>query len=151
MLTTNRPPVYVIAACISGAIACGLLCWNSTLKSDAEPTTCDLVFLLAYQCLSFFSYLGGLWFFSRRSNFSKPETIVVLFLISAFGTTVTFVASSVQIWATYHLELGWFLRQSSVALLLYNGGMLVTVYTAAIVGFVVTLPLRRGTRNVAGS
>ncbi len=150
MHTTNRPPVYVIAACILGAIACGFLCWNSTLRSDAEPTTHDSLFLLGYQCLSFLSYLGGLWFFSRRSQFSRAEVIVVLFLISTFGTTVTYVASSIQIWATHHLELGWFLRQSSVALLLYNVGLLVIVYSAAIVGFVLTLPFRNGTRNVAG-
>jgi len=150
MHTTNRPPVYVIAACILGAIACGFVCWNSTLRSDAEPTTRNFVFLLGYQCLSFLSYLGGLWYFSRRSNFSRAEVIVVLFLISAFGTTVTHVASSIQIWTSHHLEPGWFLRQSSVALLLYIVGMLVVVYVAAIVGFVLTLPFRNGTRNVAG-
>jgi hypothetical protein len=150
MQTNNRPPLYVIVACILSAIACGFLCWNFTLRSDAEPTTRDYLFLLVYLCLSLMSYLGGLGLLARLSHFRGTEVIVVLFLISVAGTTVPYVASSVQIWATHSLELASFLRQSAVAWVLYNGGMLGFMTVVATVAFIVTLPFRPATRNVAG-
>ena len=148
--TQQRPPVFVIVSCVLSAVVFGFICWNSTLRSDAEPTTRDYLFLLLYQCLSLISYLGVLWFFARLSNFRGTEIIVVLFLISVFGTIVPYVASSVQIWANHQLELGWFLRQSAVAGLLFNVGMLVMMAVTSTVGFLFTLPFRRATRNVAG-
>jgi hypothetical protein len=148
--TQRRPPVFVIVSCFLSAVVFGFICWNSTLRSDAEPTTRDYLFLLLYQCLSLISYLGALWFFARLSSFRGTEIIVVLFLISVFGTIVPYVASSVQIWANHQLELGWFLRQSAVAWLLFNVGMLVMMAVTSTVGFLLTLPFRNATRNVAG-
>lgn len=148
--TRQRPPVFVIVACVLSAVVFGFICWNSTLRSDAEPTMRDYLFLLLYQCLSLISYLAALWFFGRLSNFRGTEIIVVLFLISVFGTIVPYVTSSVQIWATHQLELGWFLRQSAVAWLLLNVCMLVMMAVTSTVGFLFTLPFRRATRNVAG-
>jgi hypothetical protein len=148
--TRQRPPVFVIVACVLSAVVFGFICWNSTLRSDAEPTTRDYSFLLLYQCLSLISYLAALWFFTRLSNFRGTEIIVVLFLISIFGTILPYVATSVQIWATHQLELGWFLRQSAVAWLLLNVGMLVMMAVTASVGFLLTLPFRHTTRNIAG-
>ena len=150
MQTNKRPPLYVIVACVLSAIACGCLCWNFTLRSDAEATTRDYLFLLLYLCLSLMSYLGGLWFFARLSRFQGTEVLVVLFLVSVFGTTAPYVASSAQIWTTHSLELAWFLRQSAVAWVLYNVGMLVFMTVVATVTFIVTLPFRPTTRNVAG-
>jgi hypothetical protein len=48
------------------------------------------------------------------------------------------------------LELGWFLRQSAVAWLLFNVGMLVMMAVTSTVGFLLTLPFRNATSNVAG-
>jgi uncharacterized membrane protein len=149
--TRQRPPVFVIVACVLSAVVFGFICWNSTLRSDAEPTTRDYLFLLLYQCLSLISYLVTLWYFGRLSDFHGTETIVVLFLISVFGTIVPFVASSVQIWTTHQLELGSFLRQSAVAWLLLNVVMLVMMAVTSTVGFLLTLPFRNGARNVAGN
>jgi len=149
--TKQRPPVYVILACVLSALVFGFICWNSTLRSDAEPTTRDYLFLLLYQSLSLISYLATLWFFGRLSNFHGTEIIVVLFLISVFGTIVPYIASGVQIWTTYQLELGWFLRQSAVAWLLLNAGMLVIMAVTSTVGFLLTLPFRIGARNVASA
>jgi hypothetical protein len=148
--TQQRPPVFVVVACVLSAVVFGFICWNSTLRSDAEPTTRDYLFQVLYQCLSLISYLALLWFFGRLSSFRGTEIIVVLFLISVFGTIVPYVASSVQIWANHQLELGWFLRQSAVAWLLLNVGMLVMMALTSTVGFLLTLPFRRATRNVAG-
>jgi len=94
--------------------------------------------------------MSVLWFFGRLSNFRGTEIIVVLFLISVFGTVVPYIASSVQIWVNHQLELGWFLRQSAVAWLLLNVGMLVMMAVTSAVGFLVTLPFRQTTRGVAG-
>src|SRR5437764_504822 len=116
--THQRPPLFVIVACVLSAAVFGFICWNSTLRSNAEPTTRDYLFLLLYQLLSLISFLAALWYFGRLSDFRGTEILVVLFLISVFGTVVPYVASSVQIWATHQLELGSFLRQSAVAWLL---------------------------------
>jgi|GEM_PF-2520055 len=148
--TRQRPPVFVIVACVLSAVASGFICWNSTLRSDAEPTGQEYLFLLLYQCVSLISYMSVLWFFGRLSNFRGTEIIVVLFLISVFGTVVPYIASSVQIWVNHQLELGWFLRQSAVAWLLLNVGMLVMMAVTSAVGFLVTLPFRQTTRGVAG-
>jgi hypothetical protein len=145
----KRPPLFVIVACIVCSIAFGFLCWNSTLSSDAEPTTRDYLFLLLYQCLSLVSYLAALWYFGRLSNFRGTEVIVVLFLISVSGSVVPYVASSVQLWANHQLEIGWFLRQSIVAWLLMNVAMLALMAVTSMVGFLLTLPFRHQTRHVA--
>ena len=148
--TQKRPPVFFVVACVLSAVVFGFICWNSTLRSDAQPTTRDYLFLLLYLCLSLISYLVALWFFGRLSNFRGTEIIVALFLISVFGTVVPYVASSVQILANHHLELGSFLRQSALAWLLLNVGMLVMMAVTSAVGFLVTLPFRHATCNVAG-
>ena len=148
--THQRPPLFVIVACVLSAAVFGFICWNSTLRSNAEPTTRDYLFLLLYQLLSLISFLAALWYFGRLSDFRGTEILVVLFLISVFGTVVPYVASSVQIWATHQLELGSFLRQLAVAWLLLNVGMLVTMAVTSTVGFLLTLPFRHPTRNVAG-
>jgi hypothetical protein len=145
----KRPPLFVIVACVVCSIAFGFICWNSTLRSDADPTTRDYLFLLLYQYLSLISYLAVLWFFRRLSNFRGSETIVVLFLISVLGTVVPYVVSSVQIWANHQLQLGWFLRQSVVAWLLMNVAMLALMAVTSMVGFLLTLPFRHQARHVA--
>ena len=149
MATHKRPPVFVIVACVICAIAFGFLCWNSTLRSDAEPTTQDYLFLLLYQCLSFVSYLSALCFFRRLSDFRGTAIIPALFFISVFGTIIPYAASSIQIWANHQLELGWFLRQSVVAWLLMNIGMLLVMAFTSMVGFLLELPFRHQTRNDA--
>ena len=146
----NRPPLFVIVACVLCALAFGYICWNSTLRSDAEPIGRDYLFLLLYECVSLFSYLGALWFFARLSHFRGTEIVVVLFFISVLGTVIPYVASSVQIWVNNQLDLGWFLRQSAVAWLLLSGGMLVLMAVTSTVGFLLTLPFRQPTRPVAG-
>jgi len=150
MSKRKYPPLFVIVACVVCAIALGFTCWNRTLRSDAEPTSRDYWFLLLYQLLSFISYFFALWFFSRLTEFRGTEVIVVLFLISVSGTIVTYVASSIQIWVYHQLELGWFLRQSAIAWLLLNVGMLILMMVSATAGFLLSLPFRRRVHTVGG-
>ncbi len=145
----NPPPEYVVAACVLCAIAGGYLCWNFTLRSDAQLTLRDFSFLLLYECLSLVSYLEALWCFGRISRFKGTEVIVALFFISVFGATVPYVASSVHFWATHSLELGSFVRESAAAWVLYNAGILVFMGVVATVAFLITLA-RQATRNVLG-
>jgi len=146
----NRPPVFVIVACVVCALTFGGICWNSTLRSDALPTSRDNLFLLFYEGLSLVSYLATLWYFNRLSTFRGTEIIAVLFLISVGGTVAPYVTSSVHIWATNYLELGPFLRKSAMAWLLLNVGMLVLMFVTSTVGFLLTLLFRQTTRGVAG-
>src|SRR5438067_2385587 len=92
--TGQHPPVFVIVSCVLSAVMFGFICWNSTLRSNAEPTTRDYLFLFLYQFLALISYLAALWCFGRLSHFRGTEIIVVLFLISVFGTVIPYVASS---------------------------------------------------------
>ena len=139
-----------MVVCLICAVIYGLFCWNSTFKSDAEPAGADYLFLIVYQCLSLLSYLGILWLFARRSTFRGLEPFVVLSIVSVVGTVVPYVASSIQIWLKYRLELGWFLRQSAIAGLLHLGGMWLVTMFIYTTFFLLTWPLRRVTRNLDG-
>jgi len=147
--TRNRLPLFVIVVSLICAVIYGFVCWNSASKSDAEPTSYDYLFLALYQCLSVMSYLGALWLIGRRSTFRGLETIVVLFLVSIAGPIVPYVASCIEVWTKYQLELGWFLRHAAVAGLLHIGGMLLVMIFTYTTLFLLMLPFPSA-RNLAG-
>ena len=146
----NRVPVFVSVACVLCSLTFGLICSNQTLGSDGVATSRDYLFLILYECLSLASYLSALWFFKRLLNFRSTEIVPALFLISVLGTIIPYAASSIQIWVEHQLELGWFLRQSAVAWLLLNVGMMLMMAVTAMVGFLLSLPFLRK-RSVAGT
>src|SRR5215831_12777280 len=137
-LPRNRPPLFVVIACVLSAIIFGSICWDQTLRSDAATTTGDYLFLILYECLSLISYLALLWYFARLTKFRGGETVIALFLISAGGTGLPYLASSIRIWTKHQSEPGWFLRQSAVAWLILNIGMLIFMFLVAGFGFILT-------------
>jgi len=139
----NRAPGFVFVECVVSAIVFGAICWNSTLRSHAEPTTRDYLFLLLYEFLSLVSYIAAFRFFKRLSSFRGSEVLVVLFLISVSGTILPYVASSIQIWAEHSLQLGLFLRQSAVGWLMLNLGIFLLLGVTSVFGFLLTLPFRK--------
>ena len=147
----TRPPLFAIIACTVSALIFGALCWNSTLPSDAEPTTRDNLFLLMYECLSLISYLGTLLYFARISTFRALDAIVTLFLISLFATIIPYVVSSTHIWVTHQLNLRWFLQQAAVAWLIYVALMFTVMTVTSLVVSLMTLPFRDKTRHTASS